>query len=119
MSDFLDQAVQAHVQWKLKLLSAISGHEKIDRATACVDDQCALGKWIYGEGRQFAALPEFAALQAKHKEFHDRVCAVANLIEAGKYDAAMAEVSHGAYKRASSETVDCIHRLKALRVIAA
>lgn len=118
MSDFLDRAVQSHVQWKLKLLSAIGGGEKIDRATACVDDKCELGRWIYGEGSQFSALPAFAELKKTHKEFHACVLAVADLIDAGKLDSAQADIAHGAYKRASMETVDCLHKLKSLRVTA-
>lgn len=118
MSDFLDRAVQSHVQWKLKLLAAVSEGDPIDRSAAGVDDMCDLGKWIYGEGASLRGLPEFRDLQAKHKEFHDAVCAVADLIAAGRLDKAKHEIAHGRYKHASTETVDAIRRVIALRVVA-
>jgi hypothetical protein len=116
-ADFLTRALDSHVQWKLKLLTAIAEGGKIDKATAGVDNACEIGKWIYGEGRQFAELDAFKELQAAHKKFHDCVCHVADLIDLGRMEEAKKDIASGAYKRASAETVDGILKLKSLGVL--
>jgi hypothetical protein len=56
MSDFLDTAIMAHNQWKSRLHSAIDGGEIPDVQKVDADNQCDLGKWIYGNGRKFQNL---------------------------------------------------------------
>lgn len=46
-----DNAVEAHRAWKVKLRHAIAAKEHLDAATICKDDQCALGKWLHGDGQ--------------------------------------------------------------------
>lgn len=118
MSDFLDKALQSHIQWKLKLLASIAGNAKIDKATAGVDHLCELGQWIYGEGKRFEGVEEFRVLRAKHEKFHLCVRHVCEQIELGRIDEVRKEISAGGYKRASTETIDSILKLKALAIVA-
>lgn len=116
MSEFLDHAVEAHRQWKQTVAAAIEKGEPIDRARAGADDQCELGKWIYGAGRTFEDIPVFRDLVVKHRNFHSCVCGVADLIAAGRLSEAREEVERGTYHRASIAIIDCLHRLKVMQV---
>jgi len=56
---------------KVKLTDYIrkpDGSLKAD--VVCQDNQCALGKWIYGEGATFSKDPTFADLKKTYAEFH-------------------------------------------------
>ncbi len=41
----LDNAVQAHAQWKTTLRSAIAKHQQLDLVTLSRDDCCEQGRW--------------------------------------------------------------------------
>ncbi|CAD5374589.1 Methyl-accepting chemotaxis sensory transducer [Rubrivivax sp. A210] len=84
-----DQAIDAHRQWKVKLRSAIAGHEKLDADKICRDDQCPLGKWLHGDGGQrWGGRPRFVELMDKHAGFHRAAGAVALTINSGRYEQA-------------------------------
>ncbi|MDD5389463.1 MAG: methyl-accepting chemotaxis protein [Gallionellaceae bacterium] len=70
-----DAIIDAHQAWKQKLRSAIGGGEErnLNPDDVCKDNQCALGKWIYGAGKEFAHVPEYEPLRLTHADFH--VCA--------------------------------------------
>ena len=72
-----DQMVLAHSKWKARLKSAIEDGEAIDPNVAGRDDQCELGKWIYGDGLKHGAVPAYQELRDKHKAFHACVGQVA------------------------------------------
>jgi methyl-accepting chemotaxis protein len=57
------------------LRSAIAGGEErnLNADEVCKDNQCALGKWIYGAGRKFEQTPDYEPLRRTHADFH--VCA--------------------------------------------
>lgn len=114
MADFLERALQSHVQWKLKLLAAINEGAAVDRATAVADNLCEIGKWLYAEGRQYEAIEEYKVLMATHKRFHACVGHAIDLIAVGRLDDARNDIMKGAYKQASTETIDAINKLKAI-----
>ncbi len=70
-----DAIIDAHQAWKQKLRSAIGGGEErnLNPDDVCKDNLCALGKWIYGAGKEYAHTPEYEPLRHTHAEFH--VCA--------------------------------------------
>ena len=70
------QMVLAHARWKTRLRDAIQSGEAIDANLAGKDDQCEMGKWVYGEGATYASLPAYADLKAKHAKFHACVAEV-------------------------------------------
>lgn len=118
MSEFLERAMAAHVQWKIKLLGAVKGGEPINRATCCVDNNCELGRWIHGEGGKLQAMPEFKDLKEHHRQFHVAVGRVADLIAAGRVQEATQELDKGTYAKESTAVIQAITKLKATGKIA-
>ncbi len=70
-----DTIIDAHQAWKKKLRSAIAGGEErqLNPDEVCKDNQCALGKWIYGAGKAYESSADYEPLRHTHAEFH--VCA--------------------------------------------
>jgi hypothetical protein len=67
------EAITAHVRWKMRLEECLNGTSKetLDPMTICRDDQCVLGKWIYGPAlRYFSNSGEFQQLRTDHAQFH-------------------------------------------------
>ncbi len=108
-----DDAVAAHIKWKVRLTQFIDGTstEKLSSATICKDNLCDLGKWIYGEGAKYKAAVPYQDLVKKHANFH--VCAgdVVKKVENGDRAGAKTEMT-GAFANASKETVVAIMKLK-------
>jgi hypothetical protein len=108
-----DDAIGAHVKWKVRLRNFIdgSGTEKLESDKVCKDNLCDLGKWIYGEGAKYKPLPHYQDLVKKHANFHVCAGAVVKKVEGG--DKAGAEAAlDGAFAAASRETVGAIMSLK-------
>jgi len=66
------QAVEAHIKWKIRLQKHLDGtsQEKLNPDIICLDNQCTLGKWIYGEGQQYKTMQGFEQLRSIHANFH-------------------------------------------------
>jgi methyl-accepting chemotaxis protein len=80
----LDNAIQAHADWRTKLRSAASHNEQVDAETIGRDDCCELGKWLHGAGNsKFGGKPTFVALISGHREFHIEAGKVARAINQG------------------------------------
>ena len=109
-----DEAITAHRQWRIRLLGAIAGTnpEPLEPRRVAVDDQCALGQWLYGEARQYADQSDYQDLVLEHRAFHQCAGEVLELMGAGRKEEAMASVATGAFFQASRLTTDAIRRLK-------
>ncbi|MDZ7938450.1 MAG: CZB domain-containing protein [Rhodoferax sp.] len=82
----LNNAVQKHAEWKIKLRSAISKHAQMDVPTLARDDCCELGQWLHGEAKaRFGTLGAHADCVRKHQVFHTEVAKVAAAVNAGRY----------------------------------
>ncbi len=86
----LGNAIKAHNEWKATFRTAISKHENLDTATVSADNCCALGRWLYGEGKRlFGHLPSHTHCVATHRNFHREAGKIAeeinakNFVEAG------------------------------------
>lgn len=110
----LNQASQAHADWKVKLRMAIAKKETLDAATIRVDNACALGKWLHGEGKTtHGKLKPFGDCVAKHAAFHKAAASVADAINRGDYAAAEKMLDGGTpYAQASSAVGAAILALK-------
>ncbi|WIM06675.1 MAG: CZB domain-containing protein [Candidatus Nitricoxidivorans perseverans] len=108
-----DDAIAAHIKWKVRLSQFIDGTstEKLQSANVCKDNLCDLGKWIYGEGVKYKPLPHYQDLVKKHANFH--ICAgeVVKKVEGNDKAGAKAALG-GAFAAASKETVTAIMDLK-------
>ncbi len=108
-----DEAIAAHIKWKLRLNQFIDGSstEKLDSATVCKDNLCALGKWIYGDGEKHKNAVHYAALVSKHANFHNCAGTVVKKVE--EHDKAGASaLLNGEFAIAAKETVTAIMELK-------
>ena len=78
--------ISAHVLWKKRLLAMLegSGDETLDPEVVGMDDKCALGKWIYGDGQAFSKSASYETVRAMHAEFHRLAAEVVRLHQAGK-----------------------------------
>lgn len=102
------EAIEAHVRWKIRLEAYISGTsgEKLDADVVCRDDQCALGKWIYGNGgAKHGNHPMFPDLKETHAHFHRAAGEVIRSADAGEQEKARTMLNSGEYARYS-------HRIK-------
>lgn len=82
----LGNAIAAHNEWKEKFRTAIAKQVIIDMATVSADNCCALGKWLYGEGKRlFGKLPSHTHCVATHKIFHREAGKVAEAINSHNF----------------------------------
>lgn len=69
----LKYVLDTHHLLKKKLLDQMDGTstEPLDVATLSQDDMCAIGKWLYGEGKTlYGHLPEYEIARQVHAELH-------------------------------------------------
>jgi Chemoreceptor zinc-binding domain len=82
----LGNAITAHNEWKERFRTAIATQDTIDMATISADNCCALGKWLYGEGKRlFGKLPSHTHCVATHKIFHREAGKIAEAINSYNY----------------------------------
>jgi methyl-accepting chemotaxis protein len=110
----LDNAIQKHAEWKIKLRTAIAKKESMDAATIGKDNCCELGKWLQAEGKSmFGSLTSFRECAAAHTAFHTAAGKIATAINAKKYAEAEKMLGAGtAYGDASYAVGGAIIRLK-------
>lgn len=111
-----DSAKKAHIDWKMKLTKYLENPDKtLDHNKVCLDDQCVLGKWIYGEGAGYRAVNPslFDSLKISHAEFHKCAGAIIHQINTSNITAAEKMLSaNGKYINISDRTVLLIEQLR-------
>ncbi len=104
----LVSAIETHLRWKKRLSEYIDGTSKetLDPAAIAVDDQCVLGKWIYGAGgKKFGSDASFVELRDTHAHFHRCAANIVSQADAGQRDAAASMLSSGDYPLLSMQIV--------------
>ena len=82
----LGNAIAAHNEWKEKFRTAIATQDMIDMATVSAENGCALGNWLYGEGKRlFGKLPSHTHCVATHKIFHREAGKIAEAINTNNF----------------------------------
>jgi len=112
-ASLFDDAIAAHIKWKLRLGQFIDGTstEKLDRATVCKDNLCTLGKWIYGDGQKHKNADNYEDLLFKHANFHR--CAGEVVAKVELHDKTGAKsILAGEFAVLAKETVTAIMNLK-------
>jgi len=109
-----DDAVKAHAEWKMKLSNYIRSPDKsLDANVVCKDDQCALGKWIYGEGKTHSALTEYSTLKTEHAKFHNAAADIIRKADAGQnMNDQIVFGSDSDYAKSSASVVSAIMAMK-------
>lgn len=109
-----DQAIASHSSWKSKLRAYLA---KPDRSLAASDvaqdHKCDLGKWINGEGKAYASLPEFQTLHSEHSRFHKAASDVIQHADSGKN--VTEEVALGGKSEFSSASSSVVNALMAMK----
>ncbi len=106
------KALDAHVQWKMKLRICTTDHGKCpDPAVTEKDNVCALGKWIYGEGQRFAADDEFQQLRQHHASFHRCAARIVRTAQQGKKGEAE-NLLAGEYAQISAKVISILNHMK-------
>lgn len=109
-----DDAMRAHSDWKIKLQRYLRNPDgSINAVTLGQDNQCVLGKWLYGEGRSFSNHPEYQQLLQSHKSFHQ--CASDIVVRSDRGENLQDAVvlgSSSAYGKNSSTVASLIMKLK-------
>jgi len=79
-------AVEAHIKWKIRLQKHLDGtsEEKLNPDVICLDNQCALGKWIYGDGQGYQNMEGFEDLRLTHADFHKCASEVVRKADSGE-----------------------------------
>lgn len=69
----LKQLLDTHHALKRKLMDEMDGtsSERLNVSVLSQDNLCAIGKWLYGEGKDlYGHLPEYEAARKVHAELH-------------------------------------------------
>ncbi len=109
-----DDAIKAHTDWKMKLTSYLrKPDDSLNPDVVCKDDQCTLGKWLYGEGARYNTLPEFAKLKSAHASFHLEAAEI--IRRAKKGESVSEETALGAKSRFSDFSGQVIMQIRTIR----
>jgi hypothetical protein len=112
----LDNAIAAHGEWKARLVKAIQvGELGISLDTLRRDDQCAFGKWLYGDSLSAAdkASVDYESVKKLHAAFHVAAGAVGESALSGHGNEATQLLAFGgAYTQASANLVLALVRWK-------
>ena len=106
----LTQVIQTHHAWKRRIqaVSEKTSDEKFSAETLAKDDECALGKWIHGQGKSaFSEMPAFSRLLQDHATFHRLAADALTLALAGKSAEAKAALG-GDMASASTKTINAL-----------
>ena len=107
---YFNEAVASHSQWKRKLRRHLDKHDgSLNPAEVGLDHTCALGRWIYGAGASYSALPEYAMLTYEPTRFHTVAAELVAKTNSGEsIDADIAPCSSSQFSTSSSAAVIAI-----------
>lgn len=109
-------AISAHLGWRGKLnlyLKAPDGSLK--QEVVCLDNQCALGGWLHGDGQKFhdKSPSTYKDLVDSHAKFHQYAGEIVHLINSGNKEKAIDALSpKSKYCSTSKSTVALIKKLQ-------
>lgn len=109
-----DGAVAAHVAWKTKLSRYLRNPDKsLKAADIALDNQCALGQWLYGEGEKYSSDPQFSELKKQHTTFHREAADLIRRADRGENVTEEAGLgANSPYGKASAQVVQSIVQMK-------
>ena len=111
--DFM-AAIEAHIRWKMCLENYIDGTttEKLDAEVVGKDNQCPLGKWIYGiGGEKYDANPLFQEIRAIHADFHTCSAGIMHQADGGDKEGAIEALHRGEHYKLSQRIKGKLARL--------
>jgi len=108
-----EDAVNAHVKWKMRLVDYIKGKstEELEVEKVSCDDKCDLGKWLYGPATTYVRLSEYRDLKNSHAAFHRSVGVIVQCVQDHHTDEAMSKLG-GEFFQLSNKTIRAIQTLR-------
>jgi len=105
------QTRRSHRQWRVKVRAYINDIDvDFDRNTAKDGTLCALGQWIYGQGKEYQSLSSYQALERAHAELHQFIGRILELKDIGDIETANIEMSK--LEAESSQVIELIRQLE-------
>lgn len=96
MKENIDAALDAHAQWKKRLVDAVNaGKSEFDPAVVKKDDQCQFGKWLYSLPPGDKASDDFTKARQLHADFHKVAGEILQLALSGKKAEAQQKLEFG------------------------
>ncbi len=107
MQKKIDDALDAHARWKIRLKDAIkAGGADLNPAEVRLDNRCDFGKWLHGSDipAGVRASTHYATAVRLHAAFHQAAADVVDKVKAGDHASAESSMKMGgAFSRASAE----------------
>lgn len=95
--------IEAHEEWKLKLINQINQGQMPDDFNAVMDSHlCELGQWINDVDGRYSYLPAFKIMRSAHDEFHRIAGELVECVKAANLAKVRELMSHGGKLRQSS-----------------
>ncbi|ACT48161.1 methyl-accepting chemotaxis protein [Methylotenera mobilis] len=108
-----EEAKQAHIKWKTRLVDYIAGRSKehLEVDIVCRDDKCPLGGWIYGRAQKHAHTPEYKELKTAHAEFHESVGHIVRCVH-DQNQVKAKQLLGGEFSKTSKRTINAIDAIE-------
>jgi hypothetical protein len=109
----VNEAIQAHAHWKGKLAAYIAKpNHSLNADSLSRDNECELGKWLYGEGRKQSGWAGYAQLISDHARFHKAAGEIVRKADAGeRMEESVSLGGKSEYSSASSAVVGSLMKL--------
>ena len=105
------QARRAHRQWRVKVRAYINDVDiQFDPRTAKDSSACALGGWLYGDGKQYQSLPSYNELERAHDELHLFIGRILDMKDIGDIETANTEMAK--LEAASNHVIELIAKVE-------
>lgn len=95
----------SHAAWMTRLREYIYGAGRMDRKTVARDDDCEIGRWLYGDGLKYRQLSEYRRARDVHAAFHRRAAKVVGMVDRGRRLEAAADLAPGGELRELSASL--------------
>lgn len=108
------EALTHHLEWKVRLRTALADSKTVEVESASDYHGCTLGTWLNDEARErFGHLESFRDCYNKHAHFHLEAGKVVQCIREGDADGARSMLGMaGSFTNASSALIDALKRLR-------
>ena len=109
-------AISAHIDWKMKLSKYMQKPDgSLIPEKVCLDNTCALGKWLYGDGTVYKESHQkiYEELRHSHAQFHKTASTIITMIDQNRLSEAQKLLAPGgSYLTISETTVELIRTLQ-------
>lgn len=110
----LQDALVSHLDWKVRLRTALADRQSVNLDAASDHEHCALGQWLRGEASvRFGHLASYHACCDLHEQFHLEAGQVVRCIDEQREAEARARLGMaGSFSSASSALIGALKRLR-------